>query len=156
MREQYLNMSNERQLEIALKGLDELHGKQLLSEREYQEAKLALQAQYANYETSSEHDQRVGSNALKVASDKAKQKLDSAAVPGDSPSGAATLPIIGDIALYQSTMEQLKEMYQNDELTHAQYLAAKHQATAQFCESLATQMQAAYNTVNQVMSAASS
>ena len=150
VREQYLNMSNERHQEIALKGLEELHSKQLISEREYQEAKLALQAQYANYETSSEHDQRVSSNALKVASDKAKQKID-----GKNPK-TLSMPIVGDITLYQSTMEQLKEMYQSDELTHAQYLAAKQQATAQFCESLAAQMQAAYNTVNQVMSAASS
>ena len=149
-REQYLNMSNERHQEIALKGLEELHSKQLISEREYQEAKLALQAQYANYETSSEHDQRVSSNALKVASDKAKQKID-----GKNPK-TLSMPIVGDITLYQSTMEQLKEMYKSDELTHAQYLAAKQQATAQFCESLAAQMQAAYNTVNQVMSAASS
>lgn len=150
VREQYLNMSNERRQEIALKGLEELHSKQLISEREYQEAKLVLQAQYANYETSSEHDQRVSSNALKVASDKAKQKID-----GKNPK-TLSMPIVGDITLYQSTMEQLKEMYQSDELTHAQYLAAKQQATAQFCESLAAQMQAAYNTVNQVMSAASS
>ena len=150
VREQYLNMSNERHQEIALKGLEELHSKQLISEREYQEAKLALQAQYANYETSSEHDQRVSSNALKVASDKAKQKID-----GKNPK-TLSMPIVGDITLYQSTMEQLKEMYQSDELTHAQYLAVKQQATAQFCESLAAQMQAAYNTVNQVMSAASS
>lgn len=150
VREQYLNMSNDRQLELAMKGLDELHEKQLLNEREYQEAKLALQAQYSNYETISEHDQRVGSDALKVASDKAKQKIDS-----DNPKTLAT-PFVGDIALYQSTMAQLKEMYQNDELTHAQYLAAKNQATADFCKNLASQMQAAYNSVNQVLSAASS
>lgn len=150
VREQYLNMSNERQLELAMKGLDELHEKQLLSEREYQEAKLSLQAQYSNYETVSEHDQRVGNDALKVASDKAKQKIDS-----DNPKTLAT-PFVGDIALYQSTMAQLKEMYQNDELTHAQYLAAKNQATADFCKNLASQMQAAYNSVNQVLSATSS
>ena len=66
------------------------------------------------------------------------------------------MPILGDIQLYSATMDQLKQMYQNDQITHAQYLAAKQQATAQFCESLASQMQAAYNAVNQVMSAASS
>ena len=58
--------------------------------------------------------------------------------------------------LYQSTMDQLRQMYQDDTLTHAQYLAAKQQATTQFCQSLASQMQAAYNTVSQVISAASS
>ncbi len=150
VREQYLGMSNEKQLQMALAGLDELHSMGLLNEREYQEALLAIKAQYANYETSSERDERVGADALKVARDKARQDLD------QEGSSSANLPIVGDIMLYQSTMEKLKQMYQDDEMTHAQYLAAKRQATAQFCESLASQMQAAYNTVNQVMSAASS
>ncbi|MBO5628644.1 MAG: phage tail tape measure protein, partial [Aeriscardovia sp.] len=150
VREQYLGLANERVKELALKNLDDLHAQGLLKEREYQEAKLAIEAKYANYETNSEHDQRVGANALKVAQSNAKQKMD------NEGSSSANLPIVGDIMLYQSTMEQLKQMYQNDEMTHAQYLAAKQQATAQFCASLASQMQTAYNSVNQVLSAASS
>ena len=149
VREQYLGLANERVKDLALKNLDDLHAKGLLKEREYQEAKLAIEAQYANYETNTEHDQRVGSNMLKVAQDKAKRKLD------NEGSSSANLPIVGDIMLYQSTMEQLKELYGNDEKNHAAYLAAKQQATAQFCASLASQMQTAYNSVNQVLSAAS-
>ncbi len=149
VREQYLNQADGRVMDLALKNLDDLHAKGLLKEQEYQEALLAIKAQYANYETNSERDQRVGANALTVAQNTAKQKLDSEG------SSSASLPIVGDIMLYQSTMEQLKQMYQNDEMTHAQYLAAKQQATAQFCASLASQMQTAYNSVNQVLSAAS-
>ena len=149
VREQYLNQADDRVMELALKNLDDMHAKGLLKEQEYQEALLFIKAQYANYETNSERDQRVGANALTVAQNTAKQKLDSEG------SSSASLPIVGDIMLYQSTMEQLKQMYQNDEMTHAQYLAAKQQATAQFCASLASQMQTAYNSVNQVLSAAS-
>lgn len=148
VRTQYLWQSDERTKALALENLDELHSRLLISEKEYQEAKLAIEAQYSGYETGSERDQRVASNAVKVATDKAKQQ-------NDGKSGAS-VPFASDIMLYQSTMEQLKQMYQSDELTHAQYLAAKHQATADFCKSLAEQMQAAYNSVNQVMSAASS
>lgn len=153
-REQLMGMGNERQKELALKGLQEMYdalkASGVIQEQEYQQMVLAVKAQYANYQTQSEHDQQVGSNALKVAQSNARQNID------NSGSSSANLPIVGDIMLYQSTMEQLKQMYQNDEMTHAQYLAAKQQATAQFCESLASQMQAAYNAVNQVMSAASS
>ena len=155
VRDQFLGLADERVKELALKNLDDLHAKGLLKEREYQEAKLAIEAQYANYETNIERDQRVGSNALKVAQDRAKQEIDADSVSGGSPAGK-DLPILSDVTLYQSTMEQLKQMYQNDEMTHAQYLAAKQQATAQFCASLASQMQAAYDSVNQVLSAASS
>lgn len=153
-REQLLGVGNDRQKELALAGLKEMYdalkASGIIQEKEYQEMLLAVRAQYANYQTQSERDQNAGSNALRIAQDKAKQSLDQGG------SSSANLPIVGDIMLYQSTMEQLKQMYQNDEMTHAQYLAAKQQATAQFCESLASQMQAAYNSVNQVMSAASS
>lgn len=153
-REQLMGLGSDRQKELALKGLQEMYDalkvSGVIQEQEYQEMVLAVKAQYANYQTQSEHDQQVGSNALKVAQSNARQNID------NSGSSSANLPIVGDIMLYQSTMEQLKQMYQNDEMTHAQYLAAKQQATAQFCESLASQMQAAYNAVNQVMSAASS
>ena len=149
VREQYLNQADSRVMELALKNLDDLHAQGLLKEQEYQEALLAIKAQYANYETNSERDQRVGDNALTVAQNTAKQKLDSEG------SSSANLPIVGDIMLYQSTMEELNQMYENDKITHAQYLAAKQQATQQFCESLASKMQAAYNSVNQILSAAS-
>ena len=153
-REQLLGVGNERQKELALAGLKEMYdvlkASGIIQEKEYQEMLLAVKAQYANYRTQSERDQNAGSNALKIAQDKARQNLD------QNGSSSANLPIVGDIMLYQSTMEQLKQMYQNDEMTHAQYLAAKQQATAQFCQNLASQMQAAYNSVNQIMSAASS
>lgn len=153
-REQLLGLGNERQKELTLAGLKEMYdalkASGIIQEQEYQEMLLAVRAQYTNYQTQSERDQNAGSNALKIAQDKARQNLDQGG------SSSSNLPIVGDIMLYRSTMEQLKQMYQNDEMTHAQYLAAKQQATAQFCQELAAQMQAAYNAVGQVMSAASS
>lgn len=151
-REQLLGMGSERQKELALKGLremyDALKASGVIQEQEYQEMILAVRAQYAGQQTVTDRNQLAAGNALKVAQDKARQAQDG------TPS--AGLPLVGDIMLYQSTMEQLKAMYQNDEMTHAQYLAAKQQATAQFCEQMAAQMQAAYNAVSQIMSAASS
>lgn len=147
IREEYCNETDIRVRDIALKNLDEFYQQGLLKEEEYQQAKLAIEAQYANYETTGERDQRMGADALKVAGDRAKQSLD-----GNS---SANIPIVGDIMMYQATMDQLKRMYADDEMTHAQYLAAKQQATSQFCSSLASQMQAAFSSVNSVMSAAS-
>lgn len=150
VREQYLGVADQRVYELALKNLGELHDAKLLSEKEYQEALMALKAQYAGYETKSETDSRIASNALKVATDNAKRKVD------NDGSQSTNLPIVGDIILYRSTMEQLEEMYKNDEITHEQYLAAKQQATSKFCTDLASSMQAAYQSVSNLMSAASS
>ena len=151
VREQYLNMSNERIMQLELKNIDEVYDymikKGIAKEIEKQEAILAIKAKYANYQTASESDQQKGSQMLQTASDAAKKDL-------DGKSGSNT-PFLGDIMLYQTTMEKLKEMYGNDKENHAAYLAAKQQATEQFCNSLASKMQKAYNSVNQILSAAS-
>lgn len=151
VREQYLNMSNERTMQLELKNIEEVYDymiqKGIAKETEKQEAILAIKAKYANYQTASESDQQKGSQMLQTATDAAKKDLE-----GKS---GSNIPILGDIMLYQTTNEKLKEMYENDKENHAAYLAAKQQATQQFCESLASKMQAAYNSVNQILSAAS-
>jgi len=146
LRENILNLGNQRRMEIALNGLDELHKQGLIKEEEYQRAKIALQAQYANSMTPSEQATKTGSEMLTVASDKAKKEV------GNN----TNIPIVGTVMQYKATMDQLKELYASDELNHAAYLEAKRMATAKFCEDMASQFQAAYNSINQIMSAASS
>ena len=146
VREQYLQMGNEQQLQIALNGLDELHRQGLIKEEEYKRAKIAIQAQYSNSQTPSEKAQQTGSQMLKVAGDKAKDQV------GD----AGNIPFVGAVQQYKATMEQLKILYATDKDNYAAYQAAKQQATVAFCEELSSQFQAAYNTINQIMSAASS
>ena len=152
VREQYLNMSNERTMQLELKNIKEVYDymikKGIAKETEKQEAILAIKARYANYQTTSERDQQKGSQILQIATDAAKKDLD-----GKS---GSNIPFLGDIMLYRTTNEKLKKMYENDKENHAAYLAAKQQATEQFCNSLASKMQNAYNSVNQVLSAASS
>lgn len=151
-REQLLGMNNQRLMEIELSNINQVYDymikKGVAKETEKQEAILAIKAKYAGYQATSERDQQKGSQMLKVASDAAKQELDN--------TGGTDTPFLGTIQQYQTTMEKLKQLYGNDKENHAAYLAAKQQATAQFCQDLASQMQAAYNSVNQIMSAASS
>ncbi len=158
-REQLLQMGSDRLLQMELDNINEVYdymiARGVAKETERQEAILAIRAKYAGYQTTTERDQTKGSQMLSVATDAARKQLDADSVSGGSPAGK-DLPFVGTIIQYQATMEKLKEMYGNDEQSHAAYLAAKQQATAQFCESLAAEMQAAYNTVSQVMSAASS
>ena len=128
---------------MALAGLDELHKKGLIKEEEYQRALIAVRAQYGSTPTPSEQTQRTASDMLTNARN--------AAAPTES-----STPIVGTIQNYQTLMEKLKELYDQDQQNHEAYLMAKQQATSEFCGQLASEMQAAYNTVNQVMQAASS
>ena len=143
IRQEYLGMSNERQLQVALAGLDELHEKGLIKEDEYQRALIGVRAQYGSTQTPSEQTQRTASDMLTNARN--------AAAPTES-----STPIVGTIQNYQTLMEKLKELYGQDQQNHEAYLMAKQQATSEFCGQLASEMQAAYDTVNQVMQAASS
>ena len=145
VQEQYLDMANQMQMDIALNGLEELHRQGLISEEEYQKARLAIQAQYSNAQTPYEKNQKSGAQALKVADDRAKEQT------GDS----GFVPVVGTIQQYSATMEQLKQMYQQDAINYETYQAAKMQATSKFVSDLSQQIQAAYDTINQIMSAAS-
>ena len=143
VKEQYLGIGNERLLQTALSGLEVMYEEGLLKEEEYQRARIAIQAQYAVVQTPSGQTRRTAGDMLANAT--------SAAAPTED-----TTPIVGTIKNYQTLIEKLRDLYGQDQDNHEAYLEAKHQATAQFCETLASEMQAAYQQVNQVMSAASS
>ncbi len=142
----YLQQSNAKREHLELNALEELNKKKLLTEEEYQRAKLAIQAQYSQAQTPDEKTAAAGADMLKVAKTSAAK---------DAGTGTST-PIYGTISMYVATMDKLKELYGQDEQNHAAYLAAKQQATAQFCQQLASEFQAAYQTIGNLMSAASS
>jgi len=142
----YLQQGNAKREQMELNALEELNKKKLLTEEEYQRAKLAIQAQYSQAQTPDEKTAAAGADMLKVAQTSAAK---------DAGTGTST-PIYGTISMYVATMDKLKELYGQDEKNHEAYLAAKQQATAQFCQQLASEFQAAYQTIGNLMSAASS
>lgn len=142
---EFLHMSNQQQLEIALNGLDEIHRQGLIKEEDYQMALAAIKAKYANNATPAEQSSEHVSNTITNVQDSLKPTLQSSGIP-----------IIGDIELYSATMSKLKDLYEDDKLTHNEYLNAKAQATGQFLSDLGKQFAAAYDSINAIMSAASS
>lgn len=142
----YLQLGNAKREQLELNALEELNKKKLLTEEEYQRAKLAIQAQYSQAQTPDEKTEAAGADMLKVAQTSAAK---------DAGTGTST-PIYGTISMYVATMDKLKELYGQDEKNHEAYLAAKQQATSQFCQQLASEFQTAYQTIGNLMSAASS
>ena len=150
VREQYLGMSNDRQMQIALDGLERLHREGLLKEEEYQRARIAIQAQYAGTQTASQQTRDTASDMLANAQDRAARYSHLSGFDTNAS------PIVGTIQNYKALMENLDILYKDDKDNHDAYLEAKRQATANFCSSLASELQVAYQQVNQVMQAASS
>lgn len=141
----YLELSDRERMAAELANLEVLNREKLLSEEDYQRAKLAIQAKYSKSQTPGEKNQATANDMLKVAGDQAR----------DSLGASADTFFVGTIQQYTTTMEKLKELYGNDEKNHDAYLQAKAQATAQFCQQMAQQFQAAYDSVNQIMNSVS-
>lgn len=152
-REQWLRMGSEKQMAIAMQGLESLHKQQLISEEEYQRMKMAIQAQYAQNPTERHNEQFDAnvSDAVAVARSNATGGYDKT-----EKFSATNNPLVGQIQQYSSTMAQLKVLYENDKITYAEYQTAKGQVTQEFLNNMVAGFQAAYDSVNNVMSAASS
>ncbi len=121
LRETYLGQSSEKRKTLELNALDELFRQGLIKEEEYQQARLQIQARFAQdpSEASKSNDRTAA--AFKFAKQQA----------GDANAQNAWT---GDFQNLQNQTAALKEMYQNDELTHAEYLAAKAMAVDEFLE----------------------
>lgn len=140
VRTEYLNLSNDVQRDIEMKALKDLYEKKLLQEEEYQRAKLAIEAKYAQNPAQVNKDKFTENvnNGLSVAREKT----------GDA---NASNPWTGDLTNYLNTNEQLKALYEQDKLTHAEYLAAKAQNLSEFIEQVQQKYQVMYQAVSSVL-----
>ena len=152
-REEWLNIGNEKQMAIAMQGLETLHKNGLLKEEEYQRMKMSIQAQYAKspVEKRNEDFDANVNDAVAVAKSKASGGYDKS-----QSMSMTNNPIMGEITQYKSVMEQLKILREQDKISHQEYQQAKADVTAEFLTNMVSQVQAAYDSINNVMSAASS
>ena len=121
--------------------------------------KLELIEQYADRKAQLEaEDHGAGSTQLKVdrVSNRMVNQAKAEAGDAQSPANASFGGYFtSQIANYQNTMEKLKELYGNDKQNHAAYMQAKAQVTADFLDNMVQQTSAAYNGINNILSAAS-
>lgn len=159
LRQQFGKQDLQAQETMYLNGLDNLYKQGLIKEEEYQQMKLEITRQFAAQRAQLDADDHgAGSAQLKI-NDKSSEMVNSArAAAGESLStGNATLGgyFSSQIQNYQNTMEKLKELYGNDKQNHAAYMQAKAQVTASFLDNMVQQTSAAYNGINNILSAAS-
>lgn len=168
MRERYGQLDISRQEEIAIKGLDELHRRGLISEEEYQRMLLAIRERYADMAVNAEaeaaartaREKGPGSKANAFESQVSTMVNTAKGAAGDAydPSGqtGTTNRFIGTIENYRNTMEQLRQLYANDAANYNAYQAAKRQVTSEFLTEMVQYATVAFNGISQVMGATSS
>lgn len=159
LRQQFGKQDLQAQETMYLNGLDNLYKQGLIKEEEYQQMKLEITKQFAAQRAQIDADDHgAGSAQLKI-NDKSSEMVNSArAAAGESQQTSnATLGgyFSSQIQNYQNTMEKLKELYGNDKQNHAAYMQAKAQVTASFLDNMVQQTSAAYNGINNILSAAS-
>lgn len=141
LRETYLGQASEKRMTLELNALDELYRLGLVKEEEYQQARLQIQARYAQDNSVAHKSSGKATAAFKVAKTNA----------GDANAQNAWT---GDLANLQTQMAFLKEMYQNDELTHSEYLAAKAMAVNEFLEKMSEKYGAVFEQLGNLYNSA--
>ena len=159
LRQQFGKQDIEAEKQMYLNGLENIYKQGLIKEEEYLQIKLDLIEQYADRKAQLEaEDHGAGSTQLKVDRvsnrmvNQAKVEAGDAQNPANASFGGY---FSSQIANYQNTMEKLKELYGDDEQNHAAYMQAKAMVTADFLNDMVEQTSAAYNGINNILSAAS-
>lgn len=159
LRQQFGKQDIEAEKQMYLNGLENIYKQGLIKEEEYLQMKLDLIEQYADRKAQLEaEDHGAGSTQLKVDRvsnrmvNQAKAEAGDAQNPANASFGSY---FTSQIANYQNTMEKLKELYGDDEQNHAAYMQAKAMVTADFLNDMVERTSAAYNGINNILSAAS-
>ena len=159
LRQQFGKQDIEAEKQMYLNGLENIYKKGLIKEEEYQQMKLDLIEQYADRKAQLEaEDHGAGSTQLKVdrVSNRMVNQAKAEAGDAQNPANASFGGYFSSqIANYQNTMEKLKELYGDDEQNNAAYMQAKAMVTADFLNDMVEQTSAAYNGINNILSAAS-
>lgn len=159
LRQQFGKQDIEAEKRMYLNGLENIYKQGLIKEEEYLQMKLDLIEQYADRKAQLEaEDHGAGSTQMKVdrVSNRMVNQAKAEAGDAQNPANASFGGYFSSqIANYQNTMEKLKELYGDDEQNHAAYMQAKAMVTADFLNDMVEQTSAAYNGINNILSAAS-
>lgn len=144
---------------ITLLGLDHLHERGLLKEKEYQEMLQQIKLHYAEQQSAenlrNSKGEQFNSNAASAyntAHNNAK-----ASWSNDHPEGSGVMDFItSDVDIYKSTLDNIKSMEQDGLVSHQEAMTAMGEATADMCNGLVAKFQAAMDAISPLMSAMSS
>lgn len=144
---------------ITLLGLDHLHERGLLKEKEYQEMSKQIKLHYAEQQSTEslrnskgEQFKSNASSAYNTAHNNAR-----ASWSNDHPEGTGIMDFVtSDVDIYKSTIDNIKSMEQDGLISHQEAMAAMGEATAGMCNGLVAKFQAAMDAISPLMSAMSS
>lgn len=158
-REQWGRKDIELQKNIALKGLDTLHERELISEKEYQEMLKNIKLYYAKKQAEDDVNNSSGVQMKNHASDAAEAAYNEAKADFENKNGKGTSLsnyLASDIQIYTSALMYLDDMEKHHLITHEEHMQAWSQTTANMLNGVVSTFQTAYDKISPILDGMSS
>jgi TP901 family phage tail tape measure protein len=156
LKQEYLTLSNEQQMQLELAGLDEVHKAKLVSEEEYQRMKMGIANKYASYKPDAKDQARTDANtALDTAKKMTRQSDDRSGSLGSDNLATIAGGAIAAIQQQKMVNDNLQKLREEDKISEQAYQDAKKQMNQETYQEIAATAGAAFSSISSMMGAAS-
>ena len=156
LKQEYLTLGNEQQMQLELAGLDEVHKAGLVSEEEYQRMKMGIANKYASYKPDAKDQAKDDANtALDTAKKMTRQSDDRSGSLGSDNLATIAGGAIAAIQQQKMVNEKLRDLRKEGLISEQAELDAKKQMYKETYQEIAATAGAAFSSISSMMGAAS-
>lgn len=156
LKQEYLTLGNEQQMQLELAGLDEVHKAGLVSEEEYQRMKMGIANKYASYKPDAKDQAKDDANiALDTAKKMTRQTDDRSGSLGSDNLATIAGGAIAAIQQQKMVNDNLQKLREEDKISEQAYQDAKKQMNQETYKDIAATAGAAFSSISSMMGAAS-
>lgn len=156
LKQEYLTLGNEQQMQLELAGLDEVHKAGLVSEEEYQRMKMGIANKYASYKPDAKDQAKDdATTALDTAKKMTRQSDDHSGSLGSDNLATIAGGAIAAIQQQKMVNDNLQKLREEDMISEQAYQDAKKQMNQETYKNIAAIAGAAFSSISSMMGAAS-
>lgn len=156
LKQEYLTLGNEQQMQLELAGLDEGHKAGLVSEEEYQRMKMGIANKYASYKPDAKDQAKDdATTALDTAKKMTRQTDDRSGSLGSDNLATIAGGAIAAIQQQKMVNDNLQKLREEDKISEQAYQDAKKQMNQETYKNIAAIAGAAFSSISSMMGAAS-
>lgn len=156
LKQEYLTLGNEQQMQLELAGLDEVHKAGLVSEEEYQRMKMGIANKYASYKPDAKDQAKDdATTALDTAKKMTRQTDDRSGSLGSDNLATIAGGAIAAIQQQKMVNDNLQQLREEDKISEQAYQDAKKQMNQETYKNIAAIAGAAFSSISSMMGAAS-
>lgn len=156
LKQEYLTLGNEQQMQLELAGLDEVHKAGLVSEEEYQRMKMGIANKYASYKPEAKDQAKDdATTALDTAKKMTRQTDDRSGSLGSDNLATIAGGAIAAIQQQKMVNDNLQKLREEDKISEQAYQDAKKQMNKETYQEIAAVAGAAFSSISSMMGAAS-